>query len=80
VLNKAVRELYEDWMAESDEDTAELIYSAYLHALRQDDEDVDDDFADDLHDLRSAPPTMTDDEADDGPDAVSTRIADAIDS
>jgi hypothetical protein len=35
MLSVEVRKLYEEWMAEHDEQAAELIYCAYLHALRR---------------------------------------------
>lgn len=39
--NSRAREFYQDFMAETDEDAAEMIYRAYLQALRDGDEKAD---------------------------------------
>jgi hypothetical protein len=51
MLNIEVRELYEEWMAEDDEEAAEMIYCAYLYALRKPEDRVEDDTDDDLDQL-----------------------------
>ena len=46
--NIEARELYEEWMAEEDEEAAEMVYRDYLRALRMPDEIDDDDVEDEI--------------------------------
>jgi hypothetical protein len=66
-MKNTADELYEAWMKESDQEASEMLYSVYLHALREPiDEDIDEDIddEDDFDPLR----IELDDEDDDDDD------------
>jgi hypothetical protein len=66
-MKNTADELYEAWMKESDQEASEMLYSVYLHALREPiDEDIDDE--DDFDPLRIALDDEDDEDEDDDDD------------